>query len=67
MERQAESLAPYWLSIPQGASVFRLPPQRRSYSDAVGSSYKGAYTIRDGVKATQDDAERQFRILEGGR
>ena len=27
----------------------------------------GAFTIRDGVKARQDDAERQFLILEDGR
>jgi ectoine hydroxylase-related dioxygenase (phytanoyl-CoA dioxygenase family) len=27
----------------------------------------GAYTIRDGVEAMQDDPERQFRILDGGR
>jgi ectoine hydroxylase-related dioxygenase (phytanoyl-CoA dioxygenase family) len=28
---------------------------------------EGAYTIRDGVKAMQDDPQRQFTILEAGR
>jgi phytanoyl-CoA hydroxylase len=27
----------------------------------------GAYTIRDGVRARQDDPERQFSVLEGGK
>jgi phytanoyl-CoA hydroxylase len=27
----------------------------------------GAYTIRDGVRAAQNDPERQFKIVEGGR
>jgi ectoine hydroxylase-related dioxygenase (phytanoyl-CoA dioxygenase family) len=28
---------------------------------------EGAFTIRDGVRAPQNDSERQFAILEGGR
>ena len=27
----------------------------------------GAYTVRDGVKALQDDPARQFKILQGGK
>ncbi|HEX2594385.1 MAG TPA: phytanoyl-CoA dioxygenase family protein [Rhizomicrobium sp.] len=27
----------------------------------------GAYTVRDGVQARQDDPERQFKVLEAGR
>jgi hypothetical protein len=45
MERQAESLAPYGLPMPQGASVFRLPPRPEQYSDPRKSSYKGASRV----------------------
>ncbi len=49
----------------------RTGPNRRS--GTVRKAYilqyapDGAYTIRDGEKAVQDDPERQFKILERGR
>jgi ectoine hydroxylase-related dioxygenase (phytanoyl-CoA dioxygenase family) len=53
-----------------------LAPHRTGPNLKIGSVRKayilqyapdGAFTIRDGVRAEQDDPERQFKILEGGK